>query len=54
MKELIEKYYVFTLAFVVLAGALVMFRNNADIVNIIIGCFVGLLTAPVVLPKDKT
>jgi len=53
MKELIEKYYVFTLAFVVLTGALVMFRGNADIVNIIIGCFIGLIAAPAVLPKDS-
>jgi len=53
MKELIEKYYVFTLVFLALAGATIIFRNNADIVNIIIGCFVGLLTAPVVLPKSK-
>lgn len=51
MKELIEKYYVFTLAFVVLTGALVMFRGNENLVNTIIGCFIGLISAPALLPK---
>lgn len=53
MKELIEKYYVFTLSFVVLTGALVMFRGNETIVNVILGCFVGLIAAPAVLPRDS-
>jgi hypothetical protein len=52
MKELIEKYYAFTLTFAVLAAALFVFRTNGDITNIIIGAFVGLLTAPAVLPKN--
>lgn len=53
MKDLIEKYYVFTLAFVVLTAAMVMFRGNETIINIIIGCFVGLIAAPAVLPKEN-
>jgi hypothetical protein len=53
MKDLIEKYYVFTLTFTALFIAMFMFRLDKDIVNIIIGCFVGLLSAPLVLPKDK-
>lgn len=51
MRELIEKYYVFTLTFIALTAALVMFRGNDTIVNVILGCFVGLIAAPVVQPK---
>ena len=51
MKELFEKYYVFTLVFIVLGFALYGFRADKDIVNIIIGCFVGLISAPALLPK---
>ena len=53
MKELLEKYYVFSLTFLVLAIALFVFRGNTDIVNIIIGAFVGLIAAPAVLPKEN-
>lgn len=51
MIELIEKYYTFTLTFIVLSIALFVFQSNKDIVNIIVGCFVGLLSAPALLPK---
>ncbi len=51
--ELVEKYYIFTLIFIVLAVALYGFRADKDIANIIIGCFIGLLSAPAVLPKSK-
>ncbi len=53
MKHWFEKYYVFTLAFVALAMALYGFRADKDIVNIIIGCFVGLISAPALLPKKQ-
>jgi hypothetical protein len=53
MKELIEKYYAFTLTYAALVAALFMFRSNTDIVNIIVGAMVGILTAPVILPKEN-
>ena len=53
MKELFKKYYVFTLAFIVLAISLYGFRTDKDIVNTIIGCVVGLLSAPALLPKKQ-
>ncbi len=54
MKDLIEKYYVFTLVFVVLSIALIVFRGNDTIVNVIIGAFVGLIAAPAVYPKQSS
>ena len=51
MKELFDKYYVFTITFVVLAISLFVFRTNSDLVNLIIGGFMGLIASPVVLPK---
>lgn len=53
IRNLIEKYYVFTLTFIVLAIALFFFRADSTIVNIIIGAFVGLIAAPAVLPKEQ-
>jgi hypothetical protein len=53
MKEMVDKYLVFVMTFVVLAGALYIFRANENIVNIIIGTFTGLIAAPVIYPKDK-
>jgi uncharacterized membrane protein YgaE (UPF0421/DUF939 family) len=52
MKEFIDKYYVFTILIVVLATALFVFRYNSEIVSMIIGALVGLLTAPAILPKE--
>ena len=52
-KEMFEKFYVFTLTFIVTVIALFWFGTDKDIVNLIIGAIIGLMTAPVVLPRDK-
>ena len=52
MKEFIAKYYVFTLTYIALMVALVMFKADKDTTNIIIGAMVGLISAPMVLPKE--
>lgn len=52
MKALIDKYYTFTLVFVILSVSLVMFKDNKDIVNMIVGGFLGLLTAPALIKNE--
>lgn len=53
-KEVIEEYYVFTLVFIVLAISLFVFRNSKEVSNIIIGGFIGLISAPAIVPRGDS
>ena len=47
MKELIDKYFVFTVVTVILTAILFVFgANNENILSMIVGAFVGLIAAP--------
>ena len=50
--KMFEKYYVFTLVFIVLAISIFVFKGNDTIVNMILGALIGLISAPAVYPKN--
>lgn len=48
MKDLVEKYYVFTLIYMVMFVAMILFRDDVDTRKYIIGAIIGVFTQPVV------
>ena len=53
MREIIDKYYTFTLAFIALLSAMYIFRDNKELVYTICGIFGGLIANPILSSKDK-
>lgn len=54
MKEIVDKYYVFTLVYIVLSVALYVFKADPNIANMIIGAMIGILTAPTLKERGDT
>ncbi len=51
MKELLHKYYVFTIVVIILTASLFYFgKSDSNVVSMIVGALIGLITAP----KDTT